>query len=451
MRCSTLFLCLVLGVVSVAAQAADSSTVAVVGVSIIPMDRERVLTDQTLIVREGKITELGSTSDIKPPADAQTIDARGKYVLPGLAEMHGHLVGGDTALNERILLLSVLHGVTTFRVMQGHPSHLALRERVQRGELLGPRLYVAAPQLSGNSAPTPESAIPQVKEAKKQGFDLLKIQEGLSRPTFDAIAQTADKLGIPFAGHVPADVGLQRALEARFRTIDHLDGYVEALIKPGANVDLANAGLFGAALIEHVDVSKIPELVRATKKAGTAIVPTDTVAWNFLSTEPIEKLFARPEFKYLPKSMVEGWEKLKRGTMQQTKMSDVQRDRYFSVRRKLIKALHDGGVPMLLGSDAPQVLNVPGASIAVELELMVAAGLTPYQALAMGTRNVAMHFGTSRETGTVEKGKRTDLLVLDANPLENVGNTRERFGVFVNGKWLSRAEIDKKLSGLAAL
>ena len=132
-----------------AAEPPATAGIAFTNITIIPMDRERVLGNQTLIVRGGKIAQLGPSSSITLPADARVIDGRGKFVIPGLAEMHGHLAGGDTSLNERILALNVLHGVTTVRVMQGHPTHLELRAKTARGELLGPRLYVAAPQLSG--------------------------------------------------------------------------------------------------------------------------------------------------------------------------------------------------------------------------------------------------------------------------------------------------------------
>jgi imidazolonepropionase-like amidohydrolase len=440
-------LCLAFIALSAIGQTASPPAVALVGVNVVPMDRERVLADHTLIVRDGRIAELGPAGQVNPPRDAQVVQAQGKFVIPGLAEMHGHLVGDNAALNERILLLNVLHGVTTMRIMQGHPSHLALREKTQRRELLGPRMYVAAPQLSGNSAPNPQVGAEQVTQAKQSGFDLLKIQEGLSRPTFDAIAQTADRLGIRFAGHVPADVGLQHALATRFWSIDHLDGYMEALVEPGASVP-NNVGVFGAALVDQLDEARIVELVRATKAAGTAVVPTETVAWNLVTPEPIEKLFARPEFKYVPPSMVEGWRKQKQSRASQ--LSQAQLDRYVAVRRKLIKALYDGGVAVLLGSDAPQVLNVPGVAIVDELELMVKAGLTPYQALATGTADVAAHLGTANDAGTIAKGRRADLLIVDADPLRDIRNVRRSFGVFVGGRWLPRAEIDRRLQEMAS-
>lgn len=449
MRAFILLVGLVAATLAGAAEPPAATPVAFQGVTVIPMDRERVLRDQTVIVRDGKIAQIGPSSSVTIPADVRSVDARGKFMVPGLAEMHGHLAGDNTSLNERILALNVLHGVTTVRVMQGHPTHLELRAKAERGALLGPRLYIAAPQLNGSSAPNAEAGIAAVRHAKQQGFDLLKIQEGLSRPAFDAIALTADQVGIPFAGHVPADVGLQRALEAKFRSIDHVDGYLEALVPPDSGVDLANAGLFGSAVVGRIDANRIPELVSATKKAGTAIVPTETVARNFLDPRPVDELFSRPELRYLPASVIDGWKRQKGGIMGQLgAMSTEQRERYYSTRRNLIKALHAGGVPVLLGSDAPQVLNVPGVAVHDEIELMVAAGLTPYQALASGTREVAAHFGTLAEAGTVEQGKRADLLILDANPLDDIGNTKKQFGVVVHGRWVPRDDIERRLQAM---
>ncbi|MPY89282.1 MAG: amidohydrolase family protein [Luteitalea sp.] len=441
---------LAVGIAAVALMAQPSPTTALVGVHVIAMDREDVATNQTILVRDGRIAEMGPAADVAVSAKTTRVDAEGKYVLPGLAEMHGHLAGDDAAMNERILLLNVAYGVTTLRNMQGHPAHLPLRDRVARGELLGPRIYTSGPALGAKSIPTPDEAVKVVTEQKEAGFDFLKTQEGVSRAAFDAMVETAQKLDIPFAGHVAADVGLERALEAHYKSVDHLDGYVEALLKPDAAVDLAKAGFFGSAVIEHVDESKIPEVAQATKEAGTAVVPTETLIENFFTSEPIDTLLAQPEMRYVPKDVLSDWESSKRKFMTdgEGKIPAEQRDRLHAVRRQIIKALHDAGVLLVLGADTPQVLNVPGVAIHRELSLMVKAGLTPYQALEMGTRNVAVYFDTLREAGTIEPGKRADLLVVDANPLDDIANTSKRFGVMVNGTWLSRAEIDEKLEAL---
>jgi len=448
-RAALVLAALVVSIPVATGQQATAPVVALVGVNVIPMDRERVLDNHTLVVRDGVIAELGPAATVKPPEGALVVQARGKYVIPGLAEMHGHLQGADTALGERILELNALYGVATLRNMQGHPAHLALRDRVNRRELLGPRLYTAGPALGG-SVKTADEAVKAVTEQKQAGFDLLKIQEGMSRPVFDAMADAAHRQKIPFAGHVPADVGLERALEARYASVDHLDGYVEALVPPGAQADLKNAGFFGSAVVGQVDLSRLDKIVADTKTAGTAVVPTETLIEHFFTPAPIESLFAKPALRYLPAEMVAGWEKQKRSFMSGTgNVPEPQRERLYELRRTIIRKLQDGGVRLVLGADSPQVLNVPGAAIHHELALMVKAGLTPYEALASGTRNVAAYFGTLDSSGTVERGKRADLIVLERNPLGDIAGTEDRFGVFVNGRWVPRAEIDRRLAALA--
>jgi imidazolonepropionase-like amidohydrolase len=439
---------LAFGVTAMTLTAQPSPPIALIGVHVIAMDDEKVANNQTILVRDGRIVEIGSAASVTIPEGATRVDAEGKYALPGLTEMHGHLAGDDSAMNERILLLNVAYGITTLRNMQGHPAHLALRDRVARGELLGPRIYTSGPALSGKRIPTPDEAVKVVTEQKQAGFDFLKTQEGVSRAAFDAMVETAQKLDIPFAGHVAADVGLERALEAGYKSVDHLDGYVEALVKPG--VDLAEAGFFGSAVVEHIDEARITEVAKATRDAGTAVVPTETLIENFFTPEPVDELLAQPEMRYLPKELLSDWEASKRKFMTDGNgnIPAEQRERLHDVRRKMIKVLHDTGVLLVLGADTPQVLNVPGAAIHRELALMVEAGLTSYQALEMGTKNVAAYFGTSDEAGTIAPGKRADLLLVDANPLDDIGNTTKRFGVMVNGTWLSRTEIDEKLAAL---
>ncbi len=281
---------------------AQTPSLVFVNVAVVPMDRDVVLRSQTVVVRGDRIVELGPSTTVKPPAGATIVDGTGKYLMPGLAEMHGHLTGGNDALNERILLLNVARGITTIRGMLGHPSHLVLRERVRKGELLGPTIYTSGPSLNGNTVPDAPTAERLVAEQKAAGYDFLKIHPGIARGPFDALAATAQKHGIGFAGHVPVDVGVRRAIEVRYRSIDHLDGYVEALLKDGAPVDPRQPGFFGLAFVDHLDESKLPALVAATKAAGVWNVPTQSLIPSFMGAESTEALAARAEMKYLPNS-----------------------------------------------------------------------------------------------------------------------------------------------------
>ena len=214
---------------------AQGAATAFIGVNVLPMDKEGVLADQTVVVTDGKITSIAPAAKTQIPTGAVKIDGTGKFLMPGLGELHAHIPGGKApeADIERTLFLYVANGVTTIRGMLGDPRHLVYRERVAKGEVLGPRIYTSGPSFNDNTASTPEAAVAMVVEQKKAGYDLLKIHPGVPRNAFDVMAAKADELRIPFAGHVPEAVGLTRALETKYRSIDHLDGYVEALV-PGA-------------------------------------------------------------------------------------------------------------------------------------------------------------------------------------------------------------------------
>jgi imidazolonepropionase-like amidohydrolase len=426
----------------VAAQQTSAPVVVFTNVSVVPMDRERVLENQTVVVRDGKIASVGA-ADAKIPEGAQRIDGSGKFLIPTLSEMHAHIPPGDQvpdAAIERTLFMYAAGGIGTIRGMLGHQRHLAWRDRAAKGEVFSPIIYTSGPSLNGNSAPNPEAATKMVTTQKEAGFDFLKIHPGLGRETFDAMAATADKVGIRFAGHVPAAVGLERALETQMETIDHLDGYIEALASDGA----PTSQWFGVNLVGQVDEKRIPELVQKTKAAGTWMVPTQILLESSVSDEPLDSMKAWPEMKYATPQQLEQWSASKTKFME---IAAPQRKRFVDQRRRLIKALHDGGVPFLLGSDAPQIWNVPGFSIHRELQSLVASGLTPFQALATGTTSVARFYKAEADRGTIAAGKRADMVLIDGNPLTDIRNTGKISGVMLGGRWMAREEIQKRLDG----
>src|SRR5688572_25962447 len=212
---------------------------AFVDVNVLTMESERVLTGQTVVVRGEEIVAVGPAARVKVPAGATRIDGKGKYLMPGMAEMHGHIPPPQAPkeFTEAVLFLYVSNGVTTVRGMLGAPGQLELRERVNSGELLSPTLYLAGPSFNGNSVSSPAQAAEMVRRQKREGWDLLKVHPGLTRDEYDAMARAAREEGIRFAGHVPAEVGLAHALEVGQETIDHVDGYVEHLGAEGAAVD----------------------------------------------------------------------------------------------------------------------------------------------------------------------------------------------------------------------
>jgi imidazolonepropionase-like amidohydrolase len=427
------------------------STTVFEGVHVIPMDRERVLENQTVVVRDGLVAAMGPAGSVAVPAGAVRVAARGRFLLPGLAEMHAHIPGPGAAntygadYTGNVLFLYVAGGVTTVRGMLGHPSHLPLRQRVEAGEIIGPRIWTSGPSVNGNSVSTPAAAAAAARDQRAAGYDFIKIHPGVRREVFDSLDAAADREGIRFAGHVPVEVGVERALEAGYWSIDHLDGYVEALAGRAGQP----AAWFGARLGPEVDLARIPDLAARTRDAGVWNVPTQTLMESYATAESAAQLAQRPEFGYVPPVDRERWIAWKNDADGQN-IPREDLDKWIAARYRLIKALHDAGAGLLLGSDAPQVWNVPGFSVHRELETLVAAGLTPYEALVTGTRNVATYFGTADRAGTIAVGKQADFLLLEANPLTDIRNTTRRAGVMIRGVWLPQAEIDAKLEAIAA-
>jgi imidazolonepropionase-like amidohydrolase len=414
------------------------------------MDRERVLTGQTVVVRAGRITALGATGAVAVPAGARVVPGAGRYLVPGIAEMHAHIPPprqGKEAM-ERALFLYAANGVTTVRGMLGDPAHLELRGRAARNEVVSPRIYTSGPSLNGNSAPDPATARRLIGQQVEAGYDLLKLHPGLSREVYDAIVATAREAGIPYAGHISAGVGLDRTLAARQASIDHLDAYLEALAGHGGGFDAEAAGFFGFGMIDDVVRARIPELARATAAAGVWNAPTLSLIEHLYDAHDPEEMARRPEMRYVSDATVRSWVRRKEAALSAPGFTRARADRYLEVRRELLRALQANGAGILLSSDAPQWWNVPGFSLQHEMRMMVDAGLTPYQVLEAGTRNPASYFGTD-EWGVVREGAIADLILLEADPLADIGNMARIAGVMLRGRWLSGEEIRRGLEEIA--
>ena len=283
---------------------------AFVNVNVVPMDSERVLEGQTVVIDEGRIRSIDNAAHVEPAEGVEIVAADGHYLMPGLTEMHGHLPNPRMSDEDikNLLFLYVANGVTTVRGMQGDPSQFGLRSSIGRGLLLGPQLYLASVSMSGRSVTTPEEAARLARGYQVEGYDLIKTHEGLAPEVYEALAASASEAGIPFGGHVPDEVGLLGALAAGQVSIDHLDNYVEALVPEDTGDD--GGGLLAAgALVDRVDEGRIPELVRATVDAGAWVVPT-MVLWEtaFFGDRPSADIRAeRPEVRYMPPETVERW------------------------------------------------------------------------------------------------------------------------------------------------
>jgi hypothetical protein len=242
-----------------------------VNVSVIQMNDESILAEQTVIVKDGRIWKMGPSKKLKAPKKAQIIDGKGKFLVPGLTEMHAHIPtpdGPDDSQVRRTLFLYLSQGVTTIRGMLGDPYHLALKKQVALGSMLGPRIFTSSPSLNGNSIKTPEEARQKVSQYQKDGYDFLKIHPGVLRPVFDEVVKTGREVGIGFSGHVPVAVGISHALVSKYGTIDHIDGYLDGLVSDSLRQAMPDPGFFGYNYVPYADAKGIAALAQRTKLQG---------------------------------------------------------------------------------------------------------------------------------------------------------------------------------------
>jgi imidazolonepropionase-like amidohydrolase len=417
-------------------------------VNVIPMDRDRVIANQTAVVRNGRITAMGDEGKVKVSSDALVVDAKGKYLTPGWAEMHAHVPPiDDIEPMKEVLMLYLANGITTIRGMLGHPKHLELRSKVNSGEILGPHFYTTGPSFNGQTVKTAQRGAEMVREQKAAGYDFLKLHPGLTKETFPSISKTAHEVGIPFVGHVSFNVGLWMAIDAGYSSIDHMDGFIEAIVPRSDTLAEPETGLFGAWIGYRADESLIPKITKGLREKHIRVVPTQSLAERWLSPLPADAFANAPEFKYMKPQEVTNWINSKNGYNNNANFSKEHAEKLIQIRRKLIQACQKDGVDLLLGSDAPQVLNVPGFSIHHEMKYIVDAGLTPYETLRTGTVNVASYLNKP-DWGTIKTGNVSDLVLLNGNPLQDITQTKNIEGVMMGTNWLSKDYIQSELKKL---
>lgn len=438
---------LIAGATHAAADESKTAITAFVNVAIVPMDRERVLENSTVVIADGRIREHGPTSAIAIPENAIVIDGRGKYLMPGLADMHAH------SWEEQEFPLLLANGVTTIRNMFGGPIHLQWKTRIAAGELpAAPNIYTAGPIIDGNPPIWPGPVVENAAHARRTidaqhaaGYDFLKVYSRLSREAYDAVILEATAHGMLVAGHVPDSVGLAVALRSGMSSIEHLSGYEYLARKtrgPGEEASWA-----------RVDESQFASIAQETAKSGTWNCPT-LVLFQYRvapgETELLSKLSARPEMRYVSPEIARSWRPennfLKNSTPARAASSRKKGD---VMRKKLVKALHDAGARLLLGTDYGNPYVVPGFSVQQELHNFVDAGLSPFEALRAGTSGAAEFMNASNEFGTIARGRRADLILVEGNPLEDVSNVNKAVGVMVRGNWFSRTELMSELEKLA--
>jgi len=434
--------------------AAAPGTTAFVDVSVLPMDGSGLRDGQTVVVVEDRITEVGPADEITVGEGAEVIDGEGLYLMPGLAEMHAHVPPGANPPREDvedILFLYLANGITTIRGMLGSAYQLPLAAEIERGEVLGPTFYVGAPSINGTSAPTPEDAERLVRAHAEAGYHLQKIHPGVSRETWDRMVEVAREAGLPFGGHVPADVGIEHAIRTGMSTVDHLDGYVQA-VAPRGVVSQVNAGapIDLEALVNGVDEARIEELVALTIEHDTYVVPTMYLWENLYGMRDPDSFLELPEMRYVSEEQRQAWRRqAARGALG----SPAALEAFVDTRNRILDALSEAGAGILMGTDSPQMFNVPGFALHREIAVMSEAGMSNEEILRSGTvavgRYVGDHLGLDGSFGTVAPGQRADLLLLHSNPLTDLDHLTDRAGVMVRGRWLPEAEIREGLEALA--
>jgi imidazolonepropionase-like amidohydrolase len=408
-------------------------------VHVLPMDSDQLLRNQRVLVQGDRIVAIGPVAELALPQGATVIDGAGRYLVPGLAEMHGHVPpmvdfsGMPARYLDDVLMLYLAGGVTTVRGMLGHDQQLRLKDDIASGKRLGPTLYLAGPSFNQNTVTSAEQARERVRQHKQQGWDLLKIHPGLSLEHYQAIASEAKQQGIDFAGHVPDAVGIEQAILLGSRTIDHLDGYMAAL----------------GGFDKELTAADMAPLVALSKKHNVAVVPTQALWQTIIGASDAAQLQSYDELKYMPARVIAGWQRY----VQQPGGAYYSGDTavlHAQNRQRLLRALYEADVTILMGTDAPQLYSVPGLSLRRELPLMAAAGISNYDILRSGTVLVGEYFADKDQFGQVAAGQRADLLLLDGNPLDDLSVLYQPAGVMVRGQWLSRATLDSKLAEIAA-
>lgn len=422
-------------------------TYAFTNVTVIPMTGEDiVLENKTVVIEGSEIALILDDARIKFDANTTIIDGSGKFLIPGLAEMHGHVPPTHPAPNfpdyfneeyvKNTLFLYVSAGITTVRGMLGYEHQLELKEKVISGEYIGPTLYLAGPSFNGNSVNSVEQAKEKVRKQAEEGWDLLKIHPGLSLEEYNAMAETALELDIRFGGHVPEEVGIIRAIEAGQETMDHIDGYVAYL----------------QSFEEGEQAAKMAEIIQRTKENDVWIVPTQALWETIIGAADYDALTAYDELKYIPIGVRENYEAyVLNNVINNAALDRNEARKHAELRQQLLAEMHAAGVRILMGTDAPQLFSVPGFSIHRELPYMKAAGMSNYELLVTGTKNVGAYFAEQDQFGTIEEGMRADLILLDGNPLEDLSYIQNHAGVMARGRWFSRAMIDEQLAKIEAL
>ncbi|MBI4471776.1 MAG: amidohydrolase family protein [Acidobacteria bacterium] len=418
---------------------------AFVNVNVVDVENGRILPGRTIYIEDGRIKSIIEAGKAELPANTFSIDGTGKYLIPGLADMHVHHTGSGAFItgseppmyDEKDLLLYLVNGVTTVRNMSGMAADAVIKRKLAAGEILGPHYYSSGPPLisvdRGLFIDTPQKAREVIAAQKKAGYDFIKMYCCFGGPLYAEIVQSAKANNIPLVGHVQLRLPLEDAF--KLQSIEHLE------MLPRYFND------------EPPDIEKHRAVVDKMLESRTVICPTLTPfeTYKLLDEKALSDYLARPEIAYIPKSSYD--EEMNDIRKHESFLNDEKEaagmKEMFDLGMQYAYFLHKQGVPFILGSDTGGIFPlVPGFSIHRELELLNQAGLSPVDALRMGTINVARFLGNSNMRGSIAENKDSDVVLLDENPLVAISNTRRIRGVMIGKTWIDKAGIDRILLGL---
>lgn len=445
----------------------DSSQFALTHVTVIDSTENKPRLDRTVVIVNGRIAVTGPSARTKVPKEARVIDAHGKFLIPGLWDMHVHIAGlnADPSWSKAVLFPVLLaNGVTGVRDMGGDlETLLAWKREIESGALVGPHIVTCGPFLVGSGKKTTEQypvanadqARAAVRDLKRRGAEFIKVISVPSKEVFFAIADEAKKQNIPFSGHLPFQISAQEASDAGMRSIEHLlysafslsfsskeedlRGRLIAAEEKGNSVAWENIAHESDATY---DKDKAAKLFQTLKRNGTWVTPT--LASLDITAHPEDWAADDPELAFVPPALAKQW----RDSFQDSAMKEraAWLARQAANDWRLTGELYQAGIPLLAGSDSLDPFVFPGESLHRELGELVRAGLSPAEALLSATAGAAQYLGRERDLGTVEAGKLADLVLLDGSPLENIANTQRIGAVVRAGIYFDRTALDKLLT-----
>ncbi len=411
---------------SVRTAAQAQAPLAITNVSVVPLNANKVMPGQTVLIENGKIRAIGSAGKLRLPAGTVTVDGGGKYLLPGLIDMHAHLPGKEGTAHslDTYFRLNLASGVTGLRSMRGDSLHLRWRDSLRRAPALAPHLYLGSPVLTRDKAYTSAKGAQLLRRYKASGYDFAKYLGDLTAPQYDSLLLAAHALGFPVAGHAPRS-GLRGAVAAGMQSIEHIEAFAEAY---------------------QQDSVQLKALAR--QMAANHLYTCPDFYWYQVTwlKYPPARLQSLPGLAYVAPAIRTDWNTWLAARTQQLAPQSfpapaaAQLAAWLHAYRRAFHIMHEAGVQFLVSpGDGPFI--IPGFSMAEELHLLTELGLSPYEALRAASTNAATWLGEQDRRGTIEPGKAADLVLLEANPLTDIGNVRRVSGVVLAGRWLPVAQL----------